>query len=178
MSILHNKEDVIRNQRVNDQIRKSPVRVVNQDGEMIGEMPTDKAQKMAADAELDLVEVAPDARPPVCRIMDYGKIQYARRRKGNEGGKARRTQLKQIRLRAKTGEHDIEFKIRRAEEFLRRKDKVKINVLFRGRENAHHERGQEMLQEIIQTLEDVSTVEKPPSMESGRMMTTVLVPKS
>jgi translation initiation factor IF-3 len=87
---------------------------VNQDGEMVGEMPTDKAQKMAADAGLDLVEVAPEARPPVCRIMDYGKIQYARRRKGHEGGKARRTQLKQIRLRAKTGEHDIEFKVRRA----------------------------------------------------------------
>jgi translation initiation factor IF-3 len=151
---------------------------VNQDGEMIGEMPTDKAQNMAADAGLDLVEVAPDARPPVCRIMDHGKIQYTRKRKGNEGGKARRTQLKQIRLRAKTGEHDIEFKVRRAEEFLRRKDKVKINVLFRGRENAHHERGREMLLDIIHTLENVSTVEKPPSMESGRMMTMVLVPKS
>ena len=175
--ILQKKGEVIRNQRVNDQIRNSPVRVVNRDGEMIGEMPTDKAQKMAADAGLDLVEVAPDARPPVCRIMDYGKIQYTQRKKRNEGGKAHRTQLKQIRLRAKTGEHDIEFKVRRAEEFLRRKDKVKINVLFRGRENAHHERGREMLLGIIQTLENVSTVEKPPSMESGRMMTTVLVPK-
>jgi len=151
---------------------------VNQDGKMLGEMPTDAARAMAREAGLDLVEVAADARPPVCRIMDYGKMEYERKRKRNDGAKTRRSQLKQIRLRAKTGEHDIDFKVRRAEEFLKRKDKVKINVLFRGRENAHHDRGREMLLSIIEALESVSTVEKPPSMESGRMMTTVLAPKS
>jgi len=121
--------------------------------------------------------VAPDARPPVCRIMDHGKSQYNRRKKQSDGRKPRRNQLKQIRLRAKTGDHDIDFKVRQAEMFLRRKDKVKINVLFRGRENAHHERGREMLEGILNTLQDVASVEKPPSMESGRMMTMILVPK-
>ena len=108
---------------------------------MLGTMTTAAARQMAADAGLDLVEVAPDARPPVCRIMDHGKSQYNRRKKQSEGSKSRRTQLKQIRLRAKTGDHDIDFKVRQAETFLRRKDKVKISVTFRGRENAHHERG-------------------------------------
>ncbi|QDU97698.1 Translation initiation factor IF-3 [Lignipirellula cremea] len=144
---------------------------------MLGEMPTDKARQLAVEAGLDLVEVAADARPPVCRIMDHGKVQYERKKKQSDGGKTHRTQLKQIRLRAKTGDHDIDFKVRRAEQFLKRNDKVKINVMFRGRENAHHERGREMLLEIIDTLQEVSTVEKPPSMESQRMMTTILAPK-
>ncbi|MBW3597218.1 MAG: translation initiation factor IF-3, partial [Planctomycetes bacterium] len=126
-----------------------------------------------------LVEVSPDVRPPVCRIMDWGKAQYERKKKQNgSGGPARRTQMKQIRLRAKTGDHDIDFKVRRAEKFLRRNDKVKVNVMFRGRENAHRERGQEMLAEIVETLQDVAAVEKPPSMENRRVMSMVLAPKS
>jgi translation initiation factor IF-3 len=151
--------------------------VVSEDGTMLGTMSTVVARQMAADVGLDLVEVAPDARPPVCRIMDHGKSQYNRRKKQGDGGKTRRTQLKQIRLRAKTGDHDIAFKVRQAETFLRRKDKVKVSVTFRGRENAHHERGREMLEGILETLKDVASVEKPPSMESGRMMTMVLTPK-
>lgn len=161
-------------QRVNERIQISPVRVVNQDGEMLGEMATRDALQMAQEAGLDLVEVSPDARPPVCRIMDLGKLQYEKSKK--QGG-AKQQQLKQIRLRAKTGEHDIDVKVRRARSFLERNDKVKINVLFRGRENAHHDRGREMLAGIIETLSDVATVERPPSMESGRMMATTLAPK-
>jgi translation initiation factor IF-3 len=144
---------------------------------MIGEMPTEQAREKAGQAGLDLVEVAPDAHPPVCRIMDYGKSQYERKKKQSDNSRARRTQLKQVRLRAKTGEHDIEVKVRRSESFLLRGDKVKINVLFRGRENAHHERGLEMLNSIIESLSEVSTVEKAPGMESGRMMSMILVPK-
>lgn len=145
---------------------------------MLGTMPTAAARQLATEAGLDLVEVAPDARPPVCRIMDHGKSQYNRKKKQSDGSsKARRSQLKQIRLRAKTDDHDVDFKVRQAETFLRRKDKVKINVTFRGRENAHHERGREMLQAIIETLKDVATVEKFPSMESGRIMTMILTPK-
>ena len=145
---------------------------------MLGTMPTATARQLATEAGLDLVEVAPDARPPVCRIMDHGKSQYNRKKKQSDGSsKARRSQLKQIRLRAKTDDHDVEFKVRQAETFLRRKDKVKINVTFRGRENAHHERGREMLQAIIETLKDVASVEKFPSMESGRIMTMILTPK-
>ena len=163
---------------MNDRIRISPIRLVNQEGEMLGEMATSEALSMAADAGLDLVEVSPDARPPVCRIMDYGKAQYERHRKHSGGAKKRRPQqLKQIRLRAKTGQHDIDFKVNRARTFLERKDKVKVNVLFRGRENAHHDRGREMLLGIIQSLSDVADVERPPGMDSGRSMSMTLTPK-
>lgn len=170
---------VIRNkQRVNEQIRISPVRVVSADGEMLGEMSTAEALEKAREQGLDLVEVSPDARPPVCRMMDFGKQQYERKKRQSGGPKPHRTQLKQIRLRAKTGQHDIDFKVERARRFLERNDKVKINVLFRGRENAHHDRGREMLAGIIETLEDVAAVERPPMMESGRMMSTTLSPKT
>jgi len=144
---------------------------------MMGEMPTTDALSIAVEAGLDLVEVSPDARPPVCRIMDYGKIQYERKKKQGGGPKQHRVQLKQIRLRAKTGQHDIDFKVKKAKAFLERKDKVKVNVIFRGRENAHHERGREMLLDIITSLEDVAIVERAPTMESGRMMTMMLAPK-
>jgi translation initiation factor IF-3 len=163
--------------RMNGQIRISPIRVVSEEGEMLGEMETADALKMAADAGLDLVEVGADARPPVCRIMDYGKLQYERNKKQSSGPKKHRTQLKQIRLRAKTGQHDIEFKVKQARGFLERKDKVKVNVMFRGRENAHHDRGREMLDDIIKMLEDVCDVERPPMMEGRRMMTMMLAPK-
>lgn len=162
---------------MNDRIRITPVKVVNHDGEMLGEMATEEAIRIAADAGLDLVEVSADSRPPICRIMDYGKAQYARQKKQGSGPK-HRVQLKQIRLRAKTGQHDIDFKVRKAREFLKRKHKVKINVLFRGRENAHHERGRELLDEVIKTLEDISTIEQPPKMEGRRMMSVLLTPQS
>lgn len=161
--------------RMNDRIRISPIRVVNADGEMLGEMETDAALRLAQDQGLDLVEVSPEARPPVCRIMNYGKVLYERQKKTG-GGKQHKTQLKQLRLRAKTGQHDIDVKINKAREFLGRGDKVKINVMFRGRENAHHDRGREMLEEIIKSLEDAATVEVPPKMESGRMMSVLLTP--
>ena len=160
---------------MNDRIRISPIRVVNADGEMLGEMETEKALTIAQEQGLDLVEVSPEARPPVCRIMDYGKVIYQRQKK-TSGSKQHKTQLKQLRLRAKTGQHDIEVKVNKAREFLGRRDKVKINVMFRGRENAHHDRGREMLQEIVKSLEDVATVEQAPKMESGRMMSVLLAP--
>ncbi len=163
---------------MNDRIRITPVRVVNDKGEMLGEMPTADALTLAGEAGMDLVEVSPDVRPPVCRIMDFGKTQYERGKKQVNGSKRQRNQqLKQIRLRAKTGQHDIEFKVNKARAFLARKDKVKINVLFRGRENAHHERGREMLEGIIEMLADTATVERAPSMDSGRSMTMTLIPK-
>ncbi len=162
--------------RLNEQIRISPIRVVDQQGELLGVIPTLEAQQMAAEAGLDLVEVAPHERPPVCRIMDYGKFKYDQKKR-RESLKSRHMQIKEIRLRPKTGEHDINFKIKKARTFLEHKDKVKINVIFRGRENAHHNRGREMLEQIIDSLEDVAKVEKFPSMDSGRSMSTVLAPK-
>jgi translation initiation factor IF-3 len=151
---------------------------VGPDGEMVGIIPTSDAQRMAQDAGLDLVEVAPNVRPPVCRIMDYGKFKYEQGKKKKDSSKTHHMQIKEIRVRPKTGEHDIEVKMKRARTFLEHKDKVKINVIFRGRENVHRERGHEILQGIIQALEDIAKVEKPPGMEGGRTMTTVLAPKT
>ncbi len=145
---------------------------------MLGEMSGDDAKKLAAEAGLDLVEVGADAKPPVCRIMDFGKMQYERHKKqAGAPKKVHRQQLKQIRMRAKIGQHDIDFKVNQARQFLARKDKVKFNVLFRGRENAHHDRGREMLLVIVQRLMDVAEVERPPFMESGRSMSLMMTPK-
>jgi translation initiation factor IF-3 len=177
-SCLEEVSSIETSHRVNDQIRLTPVRVIDQHGTMLGIIPTSEAQRLAAEAGLDVVEVAPTERPPVCRIMDYGKFKYEQkiRKKKNEK-QPHQTQLKEIRLRPKTGQHDIEFKVKRAREFLGKRDKVKVNVIFRGRENAHHDRGREMLQEILQSLDDVAKVEKAPSMEGGRTMTMVLAPR-
>ncbi len=163
--------------RLNEQIRLSPVRVVDHHGEMLGIIPTAEALQIARDAGLDLVEVAPNERPPVCRILDYGKFKYEQKKKSQKNQKTHQTQVKEIRLRPKTGEHDIEFKMKRARQFLEARDKVKLNVMFRGRENAHHDRGREMLHQIIANLEDIAKVEKSPSMEGGRNMTAVLSPR-
>ena len=163
---------------MNDEIRIPTIRVVNADGKMLGEMATQQALELAREAGLDLVEINPDDKPPVCKIMDFGKMQYERRKKQSSGKKTHQQQLKQIRLRAKTGQHDIDFKVKKVREFLNRKDKVKINVLFRGRENAHHERGREMLEEIGESLKDVADIERPPFMESGRSMSMLVAPKS
>jgi len=144
---------------------------------MIGIVPTEEGVQIATAAGMDLVEVSPNDNPPVCRIMDYGKFKYEQKKRRTKGTRQHHVQVKEIRLRPKTGEHDIEFKVKRARRFLENRDKVKINVIFRGRENAHHDRGHEMLLQIIQMLEDVSKVEKPPGMEGGRTMTTVLAPR-
>ncbi|REJ72790.1 MAG: translation initiation factor IF-3 [Planctomycetota bacterium] len=163
--------------RINEQIRLSPIRVVDQDGEMLGVIPTEEAMAIAGEAGLDLVEVAPNERPPVCRILDYGKFKYEQKKKTSKGQKTHQIQVKEIRLRPKTGDHDIEFKIKRARRFLEQRDKVKLNVMFRGRENAHHDRGREMLNQIIEVLDDVSKVEKFPGMEGPRSMSAILAPK-
>jgi translation initiation factor IF-3 len=162
---------------MNERIRVTPIRVISADGEMLGEMHTPDALQLAIDAGLDLVEVSADASPPVCRIMDFGKARYEKQKKSS-GPKTHRTQLKQIRLRAKTGEHDIQVKVEKAREFLSRKDKVKVNVLFRGRENAHQDRGRDLLQDIINRLQDVATLEQPPRMEGGRIMSMLLTPSA
>lgn len=163
---------------MNDQIRIPQVRVVSAEGDMLGVMPTIEAQRIAQEAGLDLVEVAPNERPPVCRIMDYGKFKYEQKKKQQKNTKSHQVQVKEIRLRPKIGDHDIDFKMKQARQFLSEHDKVKLNILFRGRENAHHELGREILANIITALEDVAKVEKPPGMEGQRSMSAVLTPKS
>lgn len=160
---------------MNGFIRVPRVRVVDAAGQMLGEMDTAAALSLAEEAALDLVEVSPDADPPVCRIMDFRKVQFEKKKK-SAGPKPRKTQLKQIRIRAKIGQHDLDVKVQQAREFLERRDKVKFNVVFRGRENAHHDRGRELLASIIEQLASVSTVEQFPRMETGRSMSTLLAP--
>lgn len=163
--------------RLNEQIRITPVRVVDHEGEMLGIIPTPEAMQVANEAGLDLVEVAPNERPPVCRIMDYGKFKYEQKKKATRNTKQHQVQVKEIRLRPKTGDHDIDFKVKRARGFLEGKDKVKVNIIFRGRELAHKERGIEILDGIIAALEDIAKVEKQPSMEGRNQMSAILTPK-
>ena len=161
--------------RVNEQIRISPVRVINQEGAMLGAMPVNRAMELAREAGLDLVEVASSERPPVCKIMDYGKFKYDQKKKVAKQ-KQHQTQLKEIRVRPKTGDHDIGVRIARAKEFLDGKDKVLVNVLFKGRELAHIEEGRKVMDEVIAALAPVGKLEKTPSME-GKKMTAILAPK-
>lgn len=131
---------------------------------------------MAREANLDLVEVAAQERPPVCKIMDYGKFRYQQSRKGNKS-KPHQQKLKEVRVRPKTGEHDIEVKIKQARKFLEHKDKVLLNVLFRGRELQHIEEGQRIIKSMLDRLADLAKIEKPPALE-GKRMTAMLAPKA
>jgi len=163
-----------RNQnRINEQIRISPVRVIDSDGEQLGIIPTKDAFEKAQSSGLDLVEVAPEAKPPVCRIMDYGKYRYDKSKKASKQ-KTHQTRLKEIRVRPKTGQHDIDFKVKKAIGFLNNKDKVQVTVLFRGRELAHIEEGRKLLEAIIKTLTpEHGKLESQPSQQSKRMMCTI-----
>ncbi len=154
--------------RINHQIRVTPVRVIGEDGKQLGIMPTREALRLADEAGLDLVEVAPDADPPVCRIMDYGKYQYEQKKRLHKAH-AHRTKVKEIRLRPGTAPHDIEVKVNRAREFLAHKDKVHFTVQFRGREKAHMEEGHRVLQRVIESLEDVAKIEMPPKQNGARL---------
>ncbi len=139
-------------------------------------MPTSQALDMAKEAQLDLVEVAAQERPPVCKIMDYGKFRYQQTHKKTKT-RPHQQKLKEIRVRPKTGEHDIETKVNQARRFLEHKDKVMVNVLFRGRELQHIDEGRRIIAAILEKLADVSKVEKAPSME-GKRMTAMLAPKA
>jgi len=152
------------------------VRVIDHDGKQLGVMPTRQALTVAAERGMDLVEVAPNSDPPVTRITDYGKFAYQRARREREARKAQKTtEVKEIRLRPKTGEHDIGYKMRDARRFLQRGDKVRLRVIFRGREMAHMELGHQLLAKLAAELQDVGTVEQMPSLE-GRTMNLVLAP--
>jgi translation initiation factor IF-3 len=164
-----------KSQRVNEQIRITPVRVISAEGEQLGIIPTEQALGVAREAGLDLVEVAPNERPPVCRIMDLGKFKYQKKKRQHKS-QAHHSKIKEIRVRPKTGEHDIEVKVHRAREFLAHKDKVIVSVVFRGRELAHVEEGQRVIKQVLTSLEDIGKVESPPSQQ-GRRITCILAPK-
>jgi len=141
----------------------------------VGIVPFRDALEAAQARDLDLVEVAPNATPPVCRLMDYGKFLYEQAKKEKKSRKAQKTEVKEIRLRPKTGQHDVAFKVRDARRFLNDGLKVKVRVRFRGREITYPEIGREMLKRIAQELEDVSTIEQSPRME-GRSLLMILSP--
>ncbi|MCC6674567.1 MAG: translation initiation factor IF-3 [Thermomicrobiales bacterium] len=162
--------------RVNERIRIREVRLVDENGQQVGVVPTAHALEMARDRGLDLVEVAPNAIPPVCRLMDYGKYRYEQSRKERESRKHQTTvELKEVRIRPKIDDHDLETKGRHAAKFLDAGDKVKVSVLFRGREMAHPEIGRGLLDQLIELLRSHGSVEQMPKIE-GRTMTMILAP--
>jgi len=162
-------------QRINDQIRVTPVRVIGADGSQLGVLETVQALEQAVMADLDLVEVAPNESPPVCRIMDYGKYKYQQKKRQSKGH-THQTKMKEIRVRPKTGEHDITVKVNKAREFLGHKDKVIVTVIFRGREMAHIEEGRRVINHVLEQLEDVSKIEAPP-VQHGKRMSCTLAPR-
>jgi translation initiation factor IF-3 len=161
---------------MNDRIRISPVRLIDQDGEQVGVVSTNEALARARESGLDLVEISPNERPPVCKIMDYGKFKYTRKKQQRQQLKhGHESQLKEIRMRPKTDTHDREVKLKRAKEFFEKGDKVQFTMLFRGRENAHREIGLEIFERICSQFEEMAKVETPPKV-MGRRMTMVLAP--
>jgi translation initiation factor IF-3 len=161
--------------RCNEQIRISPIRLIGSQGEQLGLVPTAQAFEKAKLEGLDLVEVAPGERPPVCKILDYGKFRYQQSRKQAKQ-KTHQQKLKEIRVRPKTGEHDIDTKLNQARKFLEHHDKVLLKVNFRGRELQHIDEGRRIMSGMLEKLADLCKIEKAHMME-GKSMTAMLSPK-
>jgi len=163
--------------RINQRIRVPEIRVIGEDGEMLGILPTSEALRRAQEKGLDLVEVNPKAEPPVCKILDFGKFKYDEKKKAREAKRKQSVvEIKEIKLRPKTDDHDLDFKSRAAYRFITAGHKVKFTVRFRGREITHPEKAQEQLDWIVKQLEEVANVEVRPMMEQ-RTMTLIMAPK-
>ena len=172
------EEPIEKELRVNERIRISPIRVVDEDGEMLGVMETDRARALAREKGLDLVEVAATSRPPVCRIMDFGKYKYEQNKKDRKAkSRQHQQQLKEVKLRPKIEKHDFDVKMRNARRFLTERHKVKVTMNFRGREVTHSEIGREVLRKLAAELDDIAVIESHPRME-GRFMLMLLAPKA
>jgi translation initiation factor IF-3 len=166
------------NYRVGRRIRVPEVRVIGPDGAQVGVLPTHEALRMADEIGLDLVEISPRAIPPVCRIMDFGKFKYQESKKEKASRKHQSTVvIKEIKLRPKTDTHDVDFKLKHIRRFLSEGNKVRLVVVFRGREIVHPETGQSMLEEVAKGVLDMAQIEQKPSME-GRRMVMVLGPRT
>jgi translation initiation factor IF-3 len=162
---------------VNREIRAPEVRVIDAEGKQVGILQTREALRLAEEQGLDLVEVAPGAKPPVCRIMNFGKYKYQQSKRTQEARKHQTLiQVKEVKIRPRTEEHDFQFKLRHVKRFLGEGDKVKISLLFRGREIAHPEFGREMLSRILEEVKDEVVLEQAPRLE-GRNMVMILSPK-
>jgi translation initiation factor IF-3 len=164
--------------RVNQRIRVPEVRVVMEDGEQKGIMPTREAQALAQELGLDLVEISARSHPPVCRIMDYGKFKYEQSKKKKQARKhASTVELKEIKFRPKTEEHDMDFKVKHVRRFVEEGNKCRLVIIFRGREITHPETGRAVLNRVVEATQDIANVEVQPNME-GRRMVMILAPKS
>ena len=164
---------------MNERIRIREVRLIDEQGTQVGVMPPFEALKLARERGLDLVEISPTARPPVCKIMDYGKYLYELNKKMHEQRKHQKgTRLKEVKLRPRTGAHDFEFKKNHVARFLEEGDKVRLVMIFRGREVAHADIGRKKLKRLIDDVAHLGTPEKPPTMEGPRIMSTILAPKT
>jgi translation initiation factor IF-3 len=162
---------------INEQIRDKEVRLIGTDGEQLGIVPIREAQKIADEAGLDLVKIAPNAKPPVCKVIDYGKYRYEQARKEKDAKKKQKTvELKEIRLSPNIEANDLNTKMNAARKFLSKGDKVKITLRFRGREMAHMNNSKHILDDFAQNLSDVAVVEKAPKVE-GRSIGMVLAEK-
>ncbi len=163
-----------RETRVNERIRAREVRLIDENGEMIGVMPPPRALEIARERNLDLVEISPNAVPPVCKLMDYGRYKYEQAKKENEARKHQKTiTLKDIRLSPRTDEHDVDVKIRKIQEFLAEGDRVRVSVKFRGAEMRHPDIGRKLLDGIAEVLKGSAVIERSPIME-GKMMSMIV----
>ncbi len=162
---------------INEQIRDREVRVVSASGEQLGIMSSREAMKLAQEAELDLVKIAPKAQPPVCKIIDYGKFKYEQTRKEKEAKKKQKTvEIKEVRMSPNIDTNDLNTKIHNAKKFLEKGNKVKVTLRFRGREMAHVQQSRHILDDFAETLKDIASIEKVPKLE-GRNMSMVLTVK-
>ena len=162
---------------INEEIRDREVRVIDANGEMLGVMPTKEAQKLSDEKSLDLVKVSPNAKPPVCKILDYGKFRYEEMRRVKEAKKNQKAVvIKEIRMSVRVEEHDIMVKIKNCIKFLEQGNRVKVSIRFRGREMAYTDQGRGVLLDFAERVTDYGTVDKPPKME-GRSMVMFLSPK-
>ncbi len=165
-----------RDARTNRRIKAREVRVIGPEAEQLGVLPIDQALARAQELGMDLVEVSPTAKPPVCKIMDYGRFKYLEKKKQNEAKKKQVVvQLKEVKLRPRTEEHDYDTKLKKVREFLGEANKARITVMFRGREMSHRELGQKVLQRVLEDLKDVAVIEAAPRQE-GRQMFMILAP--
>ncbi len=163
--------------RVNEDIRVKEVRLVSEDGEQLGIVPIKEALQIALEKSVDLVEVAPSAKPPVCRLMDYGKFKFEQSKRDKEARKKQKIiSIKEVKMRPNIEDHDFDVKTKNARKFLSAGDKVKFTIMFRGREITHPELGQKLCQQFAADLADISTVEKMPKVE-GKNMVMILLPK-
>jgi translation initiation factor IF-3 len=169
---------IVKEASINWDIKAPEVRVIDPDGKQVGVLSVKEAIRIAEERGLDLVEVAPNSQPPVCRIMNYGKYKYQQSKRTQEARKHQTViRIKEVKVRPRTEEHDFQFKLRHVKRFLDEGNKVKISILFRGREIAHPEFGKEVLNRFVEGVKDMMVIEQSPRLE-GRNMVMILAPKS